>query len=461
MIRSVAPVSFVRAGVALTTLGLLCAARPGGLPAQDSTRALDQGVRVGITYTPGTRPSIVLPPAPALDSLRAVVQRDLDYSDRFDVIPLPDDSPGDGLRLPTTSWTSGSRPPPPNYALFRSLGADYSLELLAGQAGAVARLHDVARQTVRQERKIPLTDPSAPGFRMAAHRLADDVVRWATGAPGIAASQIIYVANKRVYRVDSDGNGPSPLTGENEETLSPVWSPDGGRIAFTQFAAGHGSIVVLTLASGARLVVPSTSKDLNITPGFAPDGRTLAFARSNEDGTDLYAADVIDLCCVQRLTVGRFADNLSPTFSPDGRQMAFVSTRAGLPQIYVMATDGTDQELLAPFDYGVTGSSNAPEWSPDGASVVFHREVSGTPQLFVLEIASHRVRQLTSAGRNSDATWAPDGRHLAFVSDRSGRRQLWVIDTESGRIRQLTTSGAARLPSWSRRLVGAPAATNH
>ncbi|HTO73993.1 MAG TPA: hypothetical protein VMJ30_09240, partial [Gemmatimonadales bacterium] len=70
------------------------------------------------------------------------------------------------------------------------------------------------------------------------------------------------------------------------------------------------------------------------------------------------------------------------------------------------------------------------------------------------------VRQLTSAGRNEDATWAPDGRHLAFVSDRSGRRQLWIIDVETGRIRQISTSGAARLPSWSRRLGAASLTTN-
>ena len=104
-----------------------------------------------------------------------------------------------------------------------------------------------------------------------------------------------------------------------------------------------------------------------------------------------------------------------------------------------MAADGTDQELLAPFDYGATGSSNAPEWSPDGANVVFHREVSRSPQLFLVDVSSRRVRQLTSSGRNEDPTWAPDGRHVAFVSDRSGRRQLWVIDIETGRVRQLST----------------------
>jgi TolB protein len=134
--------------------------------------------------------------------------------------------------------------------------------------------------------------------------------------------------------------------------------------------------------------------------------------------------------------------------------MAFVSTRAGQPQIYVMAADGTDQELFAPFDFGTTGSSHAPEWSPDGASVVFHRDVNRSPQIFVLDAATRRVRQLTSAGRNEDPTWAPDGRHIAFVSDRSGQRQLWVIDMLTGRIRQLTFTGQVRLPAWSRRLTG-------
>jgi TolB protein len=87
--------------------------------------------------------------------------------------------------------------------------------------------------------------------------------------------------------------------------------------------------------------------------------------------------------------------------------------------------------------------------------VVFHREVSRSPQIFILDVASGRVKQLTSVGRNEDATWAPDSRHIAFISDRTGNRQVWIVDTETGRVRQLRTAGAARLPSWSRRLAGA------
>ena len=250
---------------------------------------------------------------------------------------------------------------------------------------------------------------------------------------------MLFVSGGRVYRADSDGHDLTPVTPAGQTSLSPGWSPDGQRIAYTQLGEGRGGIVVQTLSSGATFLAPGSQTALNITPAFSPDGRTLAFAHSDERGTDIYTANVTERCCAQRLTVGRFADNLSPTFSPDGRRIAFISTRAGPPQLYVMAADGTDQELLAPFDFGATGSSNAPEWSPDGASVVFHREVSGSPQIFLVDVSGRRVRQLTSSGRNEDPTWAPDGRHVAFISDRSGRRQIWIVDIETGRVRQLAT----------------------
>jgi TolB protein len=263
-----------------------------------------------------------------------------------------------------------------------------------------------------------------------------------------------------VYRTDSDGEALTPVSPAGQTSLSPAWSPDGQRIAYTQLGEGRGGVLVQLLGSGATFTVPGTQTALNITPAFAPDGRTLAFAHSDERGTDIYTANVVERCCAQRLTVGRYADNLSPTFSPDGRRIAFISTRAGPPQLYVMAADGTDQELLAPFDFGATGSSNAPEWSPDGANVVFHREVSGSPQIFLVDVGARRIRQLTSSGRNEDPTWAPDSRHVAFISDRSGRRQIWIVDVETGRVRQLATPGAARLPSWSRRLGRATVVPN-
>jgi TolB protein len=416
------------------------------LAAQDTTR-VEEGVRIGVDYSPGVRPGLVVLPGLGLDSIRAIVRRDLDYTDRFEMIAVADLPPSSTTGRGSAEGGSGV-----NYSLYKSLGAQFAVELVESPGGVTARLHELNEGRQQNQKSVALPSSTSSEYRLEIHRLSDEVARWASGTAGSAASRLLFVSGGRVYRIDSDGQDAVPLTPAGQTALSPAWSPDGQRLAFTQLGEGRGGIVVQTLVGGASFVVPGSQTALNITPVFSPDGRTLAFAHSDERGTDVYTANVIERCCAQRLTVGRYADNLSPTFSPDGRRIAFISTRAGPPQLYVMAADGTDQELLAPFDFGATGSTNAPDWSPDGASVVFHREVSGSPQIFLVDVAGRRVRQLTSSGRNEDPTWAPDGRHVAFISDRSGRRQIWIVDVETGRVRQLATAGAARLPSWSRRL---------
>jgi TolB protein len=458
---------------------LLTAGPPVRLSAQD-TSAIDRGVRIGIIYRPGVRPGFVLLPrqASGLDSVRAIVARDLDYSDRFEVITLPG---GDSIRLATPA--AATRPSAPaargqarpaagggaqatalNYPLYQALGADFALDLTLAGDTTVVTLHDVAAGGVRRAIRARLPAPGVEGggqsdFRQAAHRVADQVLQAALGTPGIAATRVLFVKDGKVYQIDQDGAELKLVSASDRQAMSPAWASDGRRFAYMEFQAGRGQLFVQAMATGKRTPVATTGTALDFTPAFSPDAQTLAFSRATEEGTDLYTINLKDNCCLRRLTVGRFSDNLSPTFSPDGQRIAFVSTRSGLPQVYVMAADGTDQQLFAPFDYGVTGSSNAPEWSPDGQSVAFHRDVAGTLQVFVLDVRTRTVRQLTSVGRNEDPTWAPDSRHLAFVSDRSGYRQLWIIDLDTGRIRPLLQQSGARLPAWSPRLPEAASST--
>jgi len=438
------------------------------LAAQD-TSVIDRGVRIGIIYRPCVRPGLVMLPgrSASLDSVRAIVARDLDYSDRFELITLP---AGDSIRLSTAAGspprptTRGAAPAPTgtggaaaigglNYPLYQALGADFAVAIAPAPAeSAAVTVHDVAAGGVRRELRVRLPALKDPGFRLAVHRIADRILEAALGVGGIAATRVLFVRDRKVYSVDQDGADLQLVSASDHDALSPTWSEDGRRFAYMEFWQGHGRVMVQDVATGKRSVAATTGQALDFTPAFSPDGKTLAFSRANDEGTDIYTVNIKDSCCLQRLTVGRFSDNLSPTYSPDGQRIAFVSTRSGLPQIYVMAADGTDQQLFAPFDYGVTGASYAPEWSPDGQSVAFHRDVGGTYQVFVLDVRTRAVRQLTSVGRNEDATWAPDSRHMAFVSDRAAYRQLWIVDVETGRIRPLLSQGGARLPAWSPRL---------
>jgi TolB protein len=451
-------------GATVVALALLSAHLPTRLSAQDSS-AIDRGVRIGITYRPGVRPGMVVLPerSMAMDSVRTILTRDLDYGDRFEMISLPG---GDSIRMsgppaagPRVGTSARTQAASLNYPLYQALGADFAVGMgIVGDSIQIT-LHDVATSGIRRVLKARLPALTDARFRMAVHRLADQIVEAAVGTPGSAATRIIFVIDGKLYRIDHDGAGLAEVRSGGDRTiLSSAWAPDGRRITYMEFRSGHGQLFVQDAITGRRRAI-SDGTTLDFTPAFSPDGNKLVFSRAIEEGTDVYTFNIKDNCCLQRLTVGRFSDNLSPTYSPDGQRIAFVSTRSGLPQIYVMAPDGTDQQLFAPFDYGVTGSSNAPDWSPDGQSVIFHRDVGGTIQVFVLDARTRAVRQLTSLGRNEDPTWAPDSRHVAFVSDRSGLRHLWVIDMETGRIRPLLQQSGIRLPAWSPRLPEAAPST--
>lgn len=415
-------------------LGLAVLA-PAALVAQDTSRA-ESGVRIGITYTPGSRPALAVVAAggAVLDSVRAILERDLDFSDRFEMVSRPGTTVLDARTL-------------------GALAVDWAVAVAA--TGALVEVRLVEARSGEERWRRTLQPAAGAELRPLVHRAADAIVERTTGEAGIAATSLLFVQGGRLMRVDADGAGLAQVRAAGNPALSPAFSRDGRRIAYTAFVRSGQPIVLQDLAGGRRDVVPGTEFGLNITPAFSPDGRRLAFAHGSDAGTDIYVYDVARNCCMERVTAGRFADNLSPTWSPDGSRLAFISNRAGTPQLYVMGADGTGQEVLGRFDYGATGPTAAPDWSPDGRMIAFHRDVAGVPQVFVLDAASRAVRQLTGSGRNEDATWAPDSRHLAFVSGRSGARELWVLDIETGRLRQLTTLGGARLPAWSPRPASA------
>ncbi len=430
---------------------------PATAAAQDTIPALEQGVRVGITYTPGMRPGMLVlggPHRELLDSARAILARDLDFSDRFEMIALPG---GDSLILGvenTGSSASAGTERFVNYALYAVLGADFATAVLPERDSSISVvLYDVRGESVRATIRLPEGNPRAGAFRTLVHRAADEVVQAATGEPGHAATRIAFIRNRQVHVIDADGHGLMTVSPPDVEAFAAAWGPAGNRLTYSELENGWGRIVVADLSAGVRSVIGPTREFLNISPKISPDGQTLVFTRIDPTGSDIYSYNLARDCCLQRLTVGRLSDNVSPSYSPDGRRLAFESTRVGLSQIYVMAADGTDQELLAPFDYGVTGSSHSPAWSPDGLHVAFHRTVENAHQVFVMDVRGRTVRQLTSLGRNEDPTWAPDSRHLAFVSTRAGTKQIWIIDIETGRVRQLTSVGAVRIPEWSPRIA--------
>lgn len=415
---------------------LLLLVMPAPLLAQDTA---SRGVRIGLSYDPGTKPGVVMLPVSGIggDSIAAILARDLDFGDRVNVIAL------DASAASTVARASG-----PNWALFAKLGAAAAVQVTPTASGLHVAIYNVAtRQTarIRDYPAPPMSDPRR--WRAAVHGVSDDLEEALTGVRGIASTRVLFERARRLWIVDSDGEQAGPATASGTPG-SADWSPDGRRIVYFTYVPSQ--IVVQEIGGRARTVAAGSG--VYISPVFTPDGSGIVYAHGVDDGVDLYTVPA-EGGTSRRLSVGRGSDNVSPTFSPDGRRIAFMSGRAGHPEIYTMDSDGTNVDLLTPLDIGESAYRASPDWSPDGRQVAFQSRIAGTFQLMTVSLRDRSLKQLTSDGGNEDPSWAPDGRHLVFVSTRSGVRQLWVLDVESGRTRQLTRGASVHLPAWSPRLA--------
>ncbi|HLY63564.1 MAG TPA: Tol-Pal system beta propeller repeat protein TolB [Terriglobia bacterium] len=378
-----------------------------------------------------------------------VLWDDLDNSGIFDLVSkslFPLKIPREPQDVVTNDWTAS-----PASARMLIFGKTEVINSSLVFTGRLYDLTNAGNPSVIARRYVATMNEIST--REAAHRFANEVIKTlGAGVPGIALTRLAFVSDRtghdEIWVMDYDGFNQRPITSFGSLSLTPRWSPDNTKIAFTTYVQKNPDIFIFSLETNKRIPFPKYS-GLNTTPAWSPDGKRIAFCSSMGGDPEIYVSDANGYN-LQRLTFSPGVD-ISPVWNPKtGNEIAFVSDRSGTgsPQIYTMSSDGTNLRRL------ITGGGDAgsPSWSPNGLFIAFSWRVSetGTFDVYVIEIATGRIIQLThDAGRNEHPYWSPDGRHLVFESNRSGSKQVWTMLADGSNPRQMTTKGNNWNPSWS------------
>ncbi len=389
---------------------------------------------------------------PMADEFSDVVRSDLDFSGILELVSksfYPLQTPTSPADLDAKPWADA----PANSQL---LGFG-NLTVSGNSLEIQAWLNDVRNASLPPViGKVYHGDATDAQVRTFAHQFADEIIsKLSGGLPGVAATQIAFVSNrsgnKEIWAMDYDGENQHQLTQLHTISLTPRWSPDASRIAFTCYAPRTGSVLTAQICIQSLLTNHLISwprfQGTNASPAWSPDGSQIMFMSSMYGSPELFVTDASG-GRPKRITYSTGAST-SPSWNPKtGQQVAFISDRGGLPQLYTMNSDGSGQTKVDLPDKGYVID---PAWSPNGQLLAFSwRRPNGNYDLYLMEIVTHQLVELThDEGRNERPSWAPDGRHITFESTRTGTRQIWSMLADGTGARQLTKQGQNESPNWS------------
>lgn len=340
------------------------------------------------------------------------------------------------------------------YRDWRALGREY---LLVGRMYSVGSdievkyyLFDIVRQKTLIDASLKT---SRAGLRDLAHIISDKVFEKITNIPGAFSTKMLYVSGKvlgdgkynyQLYVADADGERSQRVLNSDEPIISPSWSPDSKRIAYTSFEKGRPAIYLHTLVTGEREKI-TDFKGINSSPAWSPDGKEIALVLSKDGSPDIFIMNIATKA-LRKIAAHDFAIDTEPQWMPDGKSIVFTSDRGGKPQIYqVDVHSDSVKRLTYEGDYNARARP-----IPDGSGFILVHRNNGQFHIARFEPKRNKIYVLTSTNLDESPSIAANGSMVMYATKKADQGILAAVSID-GRVKfSLPSQGRdVREPAWS------------
>jgi Tol biopolymer transport system component/PKD repeat protein len=233
--------------------------------------------------------------------------------------------------------------------------------------------------------------------------------------------------------------------------VGPRWSPDGSSIAFTgttdpsePYSPWNSipEVLVLSLADGS--ITALTDPGAGWGPVWSPDGGKIAFLSYRDGPLELYVMEASGANPTRVTHDVGFTGTF--VWSPDGGRLAFAIDRDEVPELYVTGADGSNLVRLT-NSVGFTGSF---VWSPDGSRIAFDCLGDGGADICAVHgDGTNFVRLVGGPANDSNAAFSPVDGRIAFATTRFGSTTEIAVMDADGSVTRLAPGTGGTHPVWS------------
>jgi TolB protein len=357
--------------------------------------------------------------------VRGVVRRDFELTGLYDVIA--DDKAPAGMygfedAVDVDAW--------------RKLGAEAIVKVAARKVGTdqiqvfgLAYLMSNGKKPVF-EKSLTVKKTEA---RVTAHRITDALLGALTGRPGGFASELAFSGrwgkNRRIFRMDADGNGLLPFTDPKDTAIAPAFGP--GNKIFYLVSHEYSPFSLATYSNQKNEAVGVPFKTSMYGVSLSRDGKQLALAVADAGKSAIFVGGA-DGSNMKPVSTTELATR--PVFSPNGK-LSWIGGEAkqGTQRVWL------DGKAVSPAGFTAGGQTFCD--TEDGVRLVYAVAVGGGKQDLVMGDEKGRVigRLTQGQGSNTHPACSPDGRLLAFFSTRGSTPGIYVMSLKSFRTQSISS----------------------